>query len=100
MSDNVGDDARSADAVAIRLSERDWKKDAWRELKKAPFTAKFGLLVILIYVFVAVFAPFLTPYGESEIVRYKPTDDSHFRDQKFTPVQAKERAAAKEDEAS
>lgn len=68
MSDNVGDDARSADAVAIRLSERDWKKDAWRELKKAPFTAKFGLLIILIYVFVAVFAPFLTPYGESEIV--------------------------------
>ncbi len=68
MSDPVGDDARSADAVAIPLSERDWKKDAWRELKKAPFTAKFGILVIFIYVFVALFAPILTPYGESEIV--------------------------------
>ncbi len=68
MSDNTGDDARSADAVAIPLAERDWKRDAWRELKKAPFTAKFGILVIFSYVFVALFAPILTPYGESEIV--------------------------------
>ncbi len=62
------DDARSADAVAIPLADRDWKRDAWRELKKAPFTAKFGMLVIVTYVFVALFAPILTPYGESEIV--------------------------------
>ncbi|MEM1197891.1 MAG: ABC transporter permease [Pseudomonadota bacterium] len=68
MSDNTGDDARSADAVAIPLAERDWKRDAWRELKKAPITAKFGILVIFTYVFVALFAPILTPYGESEIV--------------------------------
>ena len=68
MSDNVEDDARSADAVAIPLAARDWKKDAWRELKRAPITAKFGLLVIVTYVFVAVFAPVLTPYGESQIV--------------------------------
>ena len=68
MSDNAGDDARSADAVAIPLAERDWKRDAWRELKKAPFTAKFGMLVIFSYVFIAVFAPILTPYGESQIV--------------------------------
>ena len=68
MSDNTGDDARSADAVAIPLAERDWKRDAWRELKKAPFTAKFGMLVIFSYVFIAVFAPILTPYGESQIV--------------------------------
>jgi peptide/nickel transport system permease protein len=40
----------------------------WRELKKAPPTAWFGMLVIAFYVFMAVFAPFLTPYGESEIV--------------------------------
>ena len=68
MSDNVGDDARSADAVAIRLSERDWKKDAWRELKKAPFTAKFGLLIILIYVFVFL-AVFLAVEGLVGILR-------------------------------
>jgi len=40
----------------------------WRELKKAPPSAKFGLAVICSYVFVALFAPVLTPYGESEIV--------------------------------
>ncbi len=68
MSNQVEEDARSADAVAIPLADRDWKRDAWRELKKAPITAKFGLLVIVSYVFVALFAPILTPYGESEIV--------------------------------
>ncbi len=68
MSEPVSDDAKSADAYAIPLAQRDWKRDAWRELKKAPFTAKFGILIILFYVFVAVCAPFLTPYGESEIV--------------------------------
>ena len=41
---------------------------AWRELKKAPLTAQFGLIVIIVYVLVALFAPFLAPYGESEIV--------------------------------
>ena len=41
---------------------------AWRELKKAPLTAQFGLIVIIIYILVAAFAPVLAPYGESEIV--------------------------------
>ncbi|MCP5084820.1 MAG: ABC transporter permease [Alphaproteobacteria bacterium] len=68
MSDEVEEDARSADAIAIPLADRDWKRDMWRDLKKAPLTAKFGILVIASYVFVALFAPVLTPYGESEIV--------------------------------
>ena len=42
--------------------------NAWKALKKAPWTAKFGLFVILLYLLVAIFAPWLTPYGESEIV--------------------------------
>ena len=41
---------------------------AFREVRKAPFTAQFGLLVIFLYVFVALFAPILAPYNESEIV--------------------------------
>ncbi|MFT5549722.1 MAG: peptide/nickel transport system permease protein [Candidatus Azotimanducaceae bacterium] len=41
---------------------------SWRELKKAPLTAKIGLLIIFSYVFVAIFAPLLAPFGESEIV--------------------------------
>lgn len=41
---------------------------AWRELKKAPLTAQFGLVVIIAYSVLAIFAPVLAPYGESEIV--------------------------------
>lgn len=41
---------------------------AWRETRKAPLTAQFGLIVIITYVLVAIFAPAIAPYGESEIV--------------------------------
>ena len=59
---------QTADAVAPPpLRQRRWA-DAWREFKQAPWSAKFGLVVILAYVFVALLAPWLTPYGESEIV--------------------------------
>ena len=44
---------------------------AARLLRKSPWSARFGLLVIAVYVFVALFAPVLTPYGESEIVGYE-----------------------------
>ncbi len=37
-------------------------------LRSAPPSAVFGMAVIAFYIFVAVFAPLLTPYGESEIV--------------------------------
>lgn len=43
-------------------------RSAWRELVRAPWTAKLGLVIILAYVFAALFAPVLTPYGESQIV--------------------------------
>ncbi len=43
-------------------------KEFWRALRKAPPTAWFGLLAIAFYSFVAIFGPFLTPYGESEVV--------------------------------
>ena len=39
-----------------------------RELMRAPATAWFGLLVIAAYVFLAVFAPLVAPYSESEVV--------------------------------
>ncbi len=46
----------------------------WRQLRQAPLTAWFGLLVILIYVMVAATAPIVAPYGETEIVgqAYEP----------------------------
>ena len=59
---------QTADAVAPPPPrDRRWG-DVWKELRKAPLSAKFGLVVILIYVFIALFAPLLTPYGESEVV--------------------------------
>lgn len=48
-----------------------------REMRNAPLTASFGLMVILIYLFAAVFAPVIAPFGEAEIVggAYAPADD-------------------------
>jgi peptide/nickel transport system permease protein len=48
------------------------------ELLKAPFSAKLGMLVIVVYVIAAVFAPIIAPYGESEIVgkKYMLANDS------------------------
>ena len=54
------------------------KRSRWArirlDLSKSPMTAKFGLLVILIYVVVALFAPFIAPYGEAEVfpIPYAP----------------------------
>lgn len=39
-----------------------------KELARAPLSAKFGILVIVVYILVALFAPVLAPYGETEVV--------------------------------
>ena len=48
-------------------------------LKKAPFSAWLGLVIISSYFFVAIFAPLVAPYGEAEIfkVPYAPWDNIH-----------------------
>ena len=54
------------------------KRSRWArvrlDLAKSPITARFGLLVILIYVLVALFAPVIAPYGEAEVfpIPYAP----------------------------
>jgi peptide/nickel transport system permease protein len=40
---------------------------ALRELAKAPITAWFGMIVVLTYVIVALFAHVIAPYGESQV---------------------------------
>src|SRR5262249_50351201 len=40
----------------------------WRAARRAPVSARLGLIIIALYVFCAVFAPLLAPYGESQIV--------------------------------
>jgi peptide/nickel transport system permease protein len=44
------------------------------DLQKAPLTARFGLVVIFSYIIVALFAPFIAPYGEAEVfpIPYAP----------------------------
>lgn len=37
--------------------------------RSMPLTASFGILIIIIYVFVAVFAGFLAPYGQDQIIQ-------------------------------
>jgi peptide/nickel transport system permease protein len=39
-----------------------------RSLREAPVTARFGIVVIVVYILVGLFAPLLAPYGEREIV--------------------------------
>ncbi|MBV7575278.1 ABC transporter permease [Pseudomonas sp. PDM32] len=40
----------------------------FKHLWRAPLSAQFGLLMILLYVLVAVFAPVLAPFGETQVV--------------------------------
>ncbi|MGE0008736.1 MAG: ABC transporter permease [Parvibaculaceae bacterium] len=47
-------------------------QNVWRTLKKAPLSAWFGMIVIAVYVFVALFAPWIAPYGEAEVVSQTP----------------------------
>lgn len=43
-------------------------KKCMRHLCQAPLSAKIGILLILSYIFVAIFAPWLAPYGETDVV--------------------------------
>lgn len=59
---------QTADALPPPPPREPRRSAVRRALRTAPWTAQLGLLVILAYVFVAIFAPVLTPYGESEVV--------------------------------
>jgi peptide/nickel transport system permease protein len=62
----------------IRARRTRWQR-AKIELKKAPMTAWFGMIVIALYVFIALFAPWLAPYAEadSSFGAYLPWGDGH-----------------------
>jgi peptide/nickel transport system permease protein len=61
-------------------ARRSWGENALRTFLSAPPSAIFGMVVIFIYLFCAVFAPWLAPYGESEIVgkTYAPASWTNF----------------------
>jgi peptide/nickel transport system permease protein len=55
-------------------------QNALRLLKSAPGTAWFGMIVIVIYGILAVFAPLIAPYGESQVLgdAYLPYSAQHW----------------------
>lgn len=57
----------NADKRSVR-ARRTLSQDTWRMLKSAPPSAIFGMVVIAIYVFCAIFAPIIAPYGEADVV--------------------------------
>ena len=67
MTDNITPALDNADA-APPPPRKTRLQTALMELRKAPWTAKLGLVIILVYVICAVFGPFFAPYGEAEIV--------------------------------
>jgi peptide/nickel transport system permease protein len=65
---------RTVDPVTPRTvrARRTVAQNVWRTLKKAPLSAWFGMIVIASYIFVALFVPWLAPYGEAEVVSQQP----------------------------
>lgn len=55
------------DEVGQTTLRRSLGERTWLALKKAPTSAWFGMVVILAYAIVALFAPLLAPHGEAEI---------------------------------
>jgi peptide/nickel transport system permease protein len=76
----LGDQGYSAAGeVGLIKARRTFGEKVWRGLKSAPPTALFGLTIIGIYVFFALFAPLLAPYGEAEIfdMSYAPWGEEY-----------------------
>lgn len=74
MSNGAEQGYSAAGEVGLLKTRRSLRENIWRGLKSAPPTALFGMTIISIYVFFALFAPLLAPYGEAEIfpIAYAP----------------------------
>ena len=64
--DGVAPGAASVDADAPRVEQESRGKAIRRALRTAPLTAWFGMIVIVLYALVAIFADVLAPYSETE----------------------------------
>ncbi len=78
MSDPEQTYSATAEVGQIRR-RRSRLERAWIELKKAPPSAIFGLVVIAIYAFFAIFAHWVAPYGQadSSFGAYLPWGGAH-----------------------
>ena len=79
MTVDVPQPAVSAVEAAPTVVRRGKLERAWRELRRAPLSAWFGLIVIAIYLIAAIFAPLLAPYPETEALAgpFEPWSDAH-----------------------
>lgn len=72
-----GETYSAAGEVGQLRARRGFVERALLGLKKAPWSARIGMLIILGYAIVAVFAPLIAPYGEAEVtpVPFAPWGD-------------------------
>ena len=77
MSENLSYSAKSE--VANLIKRRTRVERLKIALSKAPISAWFGMAVLFVYFFAAIFAPLIAPHGEAEIfpVAYAPWSDGH-----------------------
>ena len=77
MSENLSYSATSE--VANLIKRRTRVERLKIALSKAPISAWFGMAVLFVYFFAAIFAPLIAPHGEAEIfpVAYAPWGDGH-----------------------
>ncbi len=68
----------AAEVGQVRL-RRTRMQRIWIDLKKAPPTAIFGMVVVFLYACMAIFAPILAPHGQAEIFvqPYAPWSSEH-----------------------
>ena len=68
----------SGEVGSVRQRRTRWER-TWLDLKKAPPTAIFGMIVIFGYAVVSIFAPMLAPFGEadSQFSAYQTFSDKH-----------------------
>jgi peptide/nickel transport system permease protein len=59
---------QQAAPLRVIKARRSFIENVVRTLKTAPISAWFGMIVILIYAIFAIFAPWLAPFGEAEII--------------------------------
>ena len=78
MSKNIN--TYSASGEVGNLLQRRTKIERLKiALSKAPFSAWFGMIVLFIYLFAALFAPFIAPHPEAKIfeIAYAPWGNGH-----------------------
>lgn len=68
MSDTIKTYSAADEVGSVRVRRTRWQRIVI-DLKKAPTSAWFGMIVIALYLFTAIFAPLLAPYGEAQIFK-------------------------------